>query len=425
MEKVFALPISEHKRLVFLWRKIKEWYRGSLLILPILYLLGSLLLVFITRQVDIYLMENVSIPAWWMAKATIGIPIASLVSSSVLSFLAIVFSISLVALQMANSQYSPQVISIFNRASTTKIALSLFIATFVYSFSLMIELSRTHYERITIVSLLTNVVLIFACLIVFIVYMQSIMFLIRVTRIIDKVTESTRESIESNLPLEGEYVECPAIILEQPCQVIHYSNIPSTLLIKRNSQGVLQALEYENLVQIATKYGCVFRVLPSHGDYINEGDAVFEVYGESKIQPEQVLREIVVKPEREVFQDPSFGIRILVDIALQALSPAVNAPTIAHQVILRLTNLLALIARRPQNSGTFADEKGQIRLLVHMPTWEDYVELAFNEIYYYGKDDPQTRKSLTEAYDYLLQKVTEAFKPPIERQKAYLSGSQD
>ena len=420
MDKVLALPISEQKRLVFLWRKIKEWYRGSLLILPFLYLLGSLLLVFITRRVDIYLMENVSIPAWWMAQTSIGIPIASLVSSSVLSFLAIVFSISLVALQMANSQYSPQVISIFNRASTTKVALSLFIATFVYSFSLMIELLRTHRERITIVSLLTNVVLIFACLVIFIVYMKSVMFLIRVTRIITKVTENARESIENNLPLEGEYMECPSIILEQPCQVIHYSHVPSTLLIRRNTHGVLQALEYENLIQIASKYSCVFRVLPKHGDYINEGDPIVEVYGERKIQPKWILREIVVQPEREIFQDPLFGIRILVDIALQALSPAVNAPTTAHQAIMRLINLLAMIAQRPQHSGTFADEVGQIRLLVPMPSWEDYVELSFNEIRHYGKDDPQTRLNLKVAFNYLLEKIPENRRPEIKQQKALL-----
>ena len=83
---------------------------------------------------------------------------------------------------------------------------------------------------------------------------------------------------------------------------------------------------------------------------------------------------------------------MLVDIALQALSPAVNAPTTAHQVHL--------------------DQP------VH--TWEDIINLTFTEIQYYGKDDPQTRWSLGVAFDSLLAKVPDDYKPPIERQKALL-----
>jgi hypothetical protein len=85
-----------------------------------------------------------------------AVTLSSLIASSVLSFLAIVFSISLVALQLANQQYSPWVISIFERAGTTKVVLSLFIATFVYSFMLLVEVLRSSLERITIISLYTE-----------------------------------------------------------------------------------------------------------------------------------------------------------------------------------------------------------------------------------------------------------------------------
>jgi len=144
------------------------------------------------------------------------------------------------------------------------------------------------------------------------------------------------------------------------------------------------------------------------------------VYSEKVIPPESVLKVIYVEPKREVYQDPAYGFRMLVDIALQAPSPAVNAPTTAHQVILRLTNLLSLITKHPQNPGVYADEDFHVRLIHSVSTWEEFVALSFDEIRYYGKDDPQTKKSLKAALYYLLGNVPEVYKSPLERQKEFL-----
>jgi uncharacterized membrane protein len=174
------------------------------------------------------------------------------------------------------------------------------------------------------------------------------------------------------------------------------------------------------LVEIATKHNCVLRIIPQFGDFINVGDPIVEVYGGSQLQPKRVLNGIYVETGRGIYQDPAFGIRMLVDIALQALSPAVNAPTTAHQVILRLTNLLAMIAERPQHSGVFADQDHHIRLVYTQTTWEEFIDLTYNEIIHYGSEDPQTRRSLIASFDYLLARVPESHTPPIKQQKALL-----
>jgi uncharacterized membrane protein len=417
MDRIPAQPIHRRAKTYFIWRRFQEWNRGSLLFYPFTFMLAAVLLVLITRQVDSHLIARLDVRDWWLANSSIGVNITSLVASSVISLLAIVFSISLVALQLANQQYSPQVISIFERAGSTKVALSLFIATFVYSFILLIEVLRTSLEQITIISIFTNVLLIFACLIVFIVFMKSIMLMIRVTYIITIVAENTREAIDDNLPQEETYIECQAVRMETPRQVIRYTSPRSMPFSKRYAHGVLRALQHSALVQIASIHNCTLRVLPHLGDYVNKGDPIVEVYGDGNLQAEQVLKAFSVEPERGLQQDPAYGIRMLVDIALKALSPAVNAPTTAREVILRLTNLLAMIAQRPEHSGAFADKDHQIRLLQPMTTWEEFVDLAFNEILLYGKDDPQTRQSLADAIDYLLESVPEAHKPPLIRQR--------
>ena len=109
------------------------------------------------------------------------------------------------------------------------------------------------------------------------------------------------------------------------------------------------------------------------------------------------------------------------DVALQALSPAVNAPTTATQVLYRLTDLLSLIAHKPAPTGLYADHEGQLRLVRPVHTWEDYVDLAFDEIRFYGIDQPQTRQQLSRSLDYLLDTVPEGCRAALEHQKGLLS----
>ena len=158
-----------------------------------------------------------------------------------------------------------------------------------------------------------------------------------------------------------------------------------------------------------------------------------EVYGANTLKPEEVLLAVYVEPERSIYQDPAYGIRMLVDIALQALSPAVNAPTTAHQVINRLTNLLLIIAQKPAQTGAFTDgshTRGNhtsgspiVRLVQPVNSWEDYVRLAFQEIQFYGRDDLQTRASLNASLECLLEKVPQACKPALQIQRDLLAGN--
>ena len=109
--------------------------------------------------------------------------------------------------------------------------------------------------------------------------------------------------------------------------MIDYARPPSTPFVKRYDQGVLKSLEHSTLVYIASKHKCVLRVLPRYGDYINEGDPIVEVYGATGLQPEQVVKAVYAEIEAGMGQYPLFGIRMLADMAVQALPPSGNAST--------------------------------------------------------------------------------------------------
>jgi uncharacterized membrane protein len=420
MEKILAVPISEQSALRYYWDNYREWRQDSLLFYPIVCMLGAFALVGITREIDTYLTTHALLGSWWMTTSNIIITITSTISSSMLSLLAIGFSISLFALQMANQQYSPRVTSIFLRSAITKLTISIIIGTFVYSFVLMFEVLRIPTTQISIISLLTVVLLIFTSLIVFIYFMKSVLIMIRVSNIITIIEEATQKSIVENLQIRDQYISCQAISLKQPSQIIKYTRLPDELFNKRYENGVFTRLEYPELVKIAADHDCVLRIIPQFGDIINVGDPIIEVYGGSQLDPARALKGFYIEPEQGISQDPAYGIRMLVDIALQALSPAFNAPTTTHLVIVRLTNILSIIADRPQHSGVFADRHGHLRLLHSKTTWDEFVDQSYDEIIHYGSRDPQTRKSLANSFDYLLARIPDDLRAPILRKKAQL-----
>ena len=386
-------------------------------------MIGAVLLALAMRRVDHYLLSLPEIPAWWLGNTDTAVTVTTVISSSMLAFLAVVFSVTLVALQLASQQYSPRVVHTFERSGLTKVTLSLFLATFVYSMVLLIDVLRTVRQQVTLASVLVAVLLVFASLIVFVAFLRAILVMLRVAYIISNITDGTRQAIERQFPPEDACVLCQPEPLGVPDQVIAYGRPPRRLFATRYAQGVLQAIQIATLVGIARRHSCVLRVIPRHGDYVVHGDPLVEIYGASGLKAEGVLAAFYVSPDRTITQDPAYGLRILVDIALQALSPAVNAPTTASQVLYRLTDLLALIAHKPAPTGLYADSEGQLRLVRPVRTWEDYVDLAFSEIRCYGTDQPQTRRQLHQSLDYLLDRVPEGCRAALERQEELLSGA--
>jgi uncharacterized membrane protein len=105
-------------------------------------------------------------------------------------------------------------------------------------------------------------------------------------------------------------------------------------------------------------------------------------------------------------QDPKYPIRLLVDIAIRALSPAVNDPTTAVQAMDQIEDLLRRLGRRDLDAGYARDADGVLRLTFPMPTWEDYLALSFDEIRQYGTTSVQVMRRLRSALVGLMESIT-------------------
>ena len=117
----------------------------------------------------------------------------------------------------------------------------------------------------------------------------------------------------------------------------------------------------------------------------------------STLPRSHLWRAIQLRSERTFEQDPKYPIRLLVDIAIKALSPAINDPTTAVQAIDQIEDLLRRLARDDLDIGLVGDSNGVLRLIVPMPTWEDYLVLAFDEIRQYGAPSLQVVRRLRAA----------------------------
>ncbi len=131
------------------------------------------------------------------------------------------------------------------------------------------------------------------------------------------------------------------------------------------------------------------------GDTLSDDSPLLSVHGASEpIREKDLLRAIHLKPERTFEQDPKYPLRLLVDVAIKALSPAINDPTTAVQAIDQIEDLLRRLGRHQLDAGYAGDADGKLRLVYPMPTWEDYLTLAFDEIRQYGAGSVQVMRRL-------------------------------
>jgi uncharacterized membrane protein len=189
-----------------------------------------------------------------------------------------------------------------------------------------------------------------------------------------------------------------------------------TTVVRSRSAGSIQAVDASGLVRFAREQRCTVVLNHVVGDFIPAGAAVIRVYGGAKHGDEverRLRRMIVLGVERTIEQDPAFAVRIMVDIAIKALSPAVNDPTTSVQVLNHLGDLLHAIGAadfRPRERG----QTGTGRVLIAGRGWEQYLALAVTEIRNYGASSVQFSRRLRAMLEELHGAVRAEHRPAVE-----------
>ena len=170
---------------------------------------------------------------------------------------------------------------------------------------------------------------------------------------------------------------------------------------------MIASFDISTLVRLAQSANAVVSIECAVGETVVGDATLLRVYGSTRRLPESSLsRAIRFAASRTFEQDPKYAIRLLVDIAIRALSPAINQMSTAVQALDQIEDLLRRLGRRQLDAGYARDTTGTIRVTFPMPTWEDYLALSFDEIRQFGASSVQVVRRLRSALVGLGETIT-------------------
>jgi uncharacterized membrane protein len=320
----------------------------------------------------------------------------SAVASGMMVLTAIVFSIAFVVVQFSAIAYSPRLVMWFARDPMLFHSLGAFVATFTYSLSTLLWVDRGGSGAVPMFSSLLVAVMLVVSVILFSRLIQSINEL-QITNVLHRIGSRGRSVIRDTFTYSGAAPPSTHDAVETPAGPKDLGAISQTLTYSGEPRAIA-SLNTRTLIQQAEQADAIIEMLCAVGDTLVENTPILRVHGaEQPLDKNRLLRALRLEIDRTFEQDPKYPIRILVDIAIKALSPAINDPTTAVQAINQIEDLLHRLGRCDFDVGYGKGADGALRLIFPLPTWEDYLTLAFDEIRQYGAGSVQVMRRLRSA----------------------------
>ncbi|HSL57174.1 MAG TPA: DUF2254 domain-containing protein [Acidimicrobiales bacterium] len=301
------------------------------------------------------------------------------IATSVLSVAGVVFSITMLVLQQASRQLSPRVMRTFLRDWPSQLTLGAFISTFAYAMIVLSQV-RTVDELAFAPGLATWGALALTAVSVgmFVMFIHHVATSLQPTTVIGRVGRETAAALDPPYPGGiGDDADPDAAPPDGP---------PDRTLDWDGRAGTLTAIDGQGLLEWAASHDAVVVLRLQVGHYVTTGTPLLDVWCDDHDAIEAIDLDALVGTgrERTMVDDPVFGFRQLVDIAVRALSPGVNDPTTAVQVLDELHDRLRQLATVEIPSACRTDD-GVLRLVLPRPEWDDYLALAVDEIRHHAE----------------------------------------
>jgi uncharacterized membrane protein len=362
----------------------KRWSQAAPWLIPLLYAGGA-----IAAGLNFPRIENRIFPhlVSELSPAT-ATSIYSAVASGMMALTGIVFSLAFVMVQFSATAYSPRLVLALARDRLMSHALGIFTATFLYAIAALSGVDRNGSGRVPFLSTAAVVALLLASVGMFISLIQRV-GLLQVSRMLVFTGDLGRKAIATMYGSQG------AAVIAAAVRPLRGPSRPQ-LLVHRGQLRVIQAIDVTGLVGMASASGGTIEMGAAIGDTLMDGMPLLQIFAAHHAIDERALRRRIVLGEQRAFeQDPKYAIRVLVDIAIKALSPAVNDPTTAVQALDQIEDLLLRLGRcSPLEIGIFRGSDGEVRLVAPFPTWEDFLLLALDEICSYGAGSVQVMRRM-------------------------------
>jgi uncharacterized membrane protein len=313
------------------------------------------------------------------------------IASSMITVAGLTFSITMLTLQMASSQYGHRILRNFMRDRGNQLVLGTFITTFLYCLLILRTVNGTGASSfVPHLSVATGVLLAIVSLAVLIFFIHHIASTIRIETLLAELTEEARHTIERLYPEQlgsGSAADENCIRREEALSQMarEYREIRS------RRSGYIQMIDDDAIMKQATACDLLLRIEARPGSFVQEGEIILSVWPSDRGNEEtdSALQEsIVIGQERTPSQDLDFAVHRIVEIAQRALSPAVNDPTTAVYCLDRMEELLLALAGRKIPSALRFDDKGRLRVVTETLKFDRFVRRMMAGIARHGIADP-------------------------------------
>lgn len=346
---------------------------------------------------------------WWLflSEADSARAILSTIATSMITVVSLAFSITMVVLTLASSQFGPRLLYNFMRDRSNQFALGIFLASFVYCL-LVLRSVGTDAKGEFVPHLSTTMAMLLAALSVAVLihFIHHIADGIQANSVISNVRHELRTIVCRLLPEVRE----PAALAREEAdwrRLTVMTDRGGTQAACRE-QGILQAVDQDVLVEWARKHDRLIRLRYRPGEFVIEGNPLFDIFPDAPPDPDAMTpahNAFQFGHRRTLVQDIEFSFQQLVEIALRALSPGINDPFTAMACIEELGAALALIANRASQPRVLYDRDDAPRLLIKRVDFEGVAEIAFNQIRQNSADYPAVLLRMLETIAAVAQRV--------------------
>jgi len=380
--------------------KLWDQLHSSYWFIPAVMAVGAIALAFTMLNLD--RTGKVDIDYWWVygggadgARSLLGS-----VAGSMISVAATAFSITIVALQLAASNFGPRLLRNFMQDTGNQVVLGTFIGTFIYCLLILrtIHGEGDGYEQyVPQLSVTVGTLLAIISIGVLIYFIHHASTIIQASQVIQNVSEDLHSAIKRLFPERIGHGE--------PEDSLGVEEIPMSfekeaLPIRSNGTGYLQAIDNGELMEIACKHNLLIRLQVRPGKFIIQGGDLALVFPGKKVNKKltkQINDAFILGKERTEQQDIEFPIDQLVEIALRAISPGINDPFTAIRCIDRISAGLCHLVQRDFPSPYRYDKNKKLRFIAEGVDFQGLIDRAFNQIRQYGKSDAGVTIRLLEA----------------------------
>jgi uncharacterized membrane protein len=393
--------------------RLRQYLKGSLWVLPLCGAVVGVILGELVPRVD----RAVGVPSYWQYSPSTASTVLSAIVGAMAALTGFVVTVSVLVVQMATGMFSARYMRLWYRDRMLKVLLAVLVGTLTFSFAL---LRHVETDQVPDIGVTAAGVLVVVSLILFLLFLDRSLHRLRPVAVAALVARQGRRSVEAAVhaaaaPDAPDFLSGPYETTNEP-----------TVVVRSDRAGAIQAMNTGGLMRFARTHDCLLVLRHVVGDFVPAGATLAVTYGgtlDRTAADRELQCLIALGVERTIEQDPAFAIRIMVDIANKALSPAVNDPTTAVQVINHLGETLRLIGTTELGRAKPGDEGRRRWVVIPTRSWEDFLALGVTEIRLFGASSVQVTRRLRAVLEELRGAVLPEHRSAVEDELARLDAT--